>query len=98
VSVSAWAEDGLVRRQVTFSLTENVPLIPGPIKAQDYVPNAGSVVPETIRNCGGKDIDFHVMTDGVAAVVFTVTGPVTETEACIKEALPQVNFESPLFP
>ncbi len=84
-----------VRLEVKFGLTERLPLS-GLAKAEDYVPNAEKVVPEVVRDCGGRDISYQVGTDGAAAVVFTATRPVTEMEACIKKPLPQVYFQSPV--
>jgi len=82
-----------VRLEVRFGLTERLPL--SGAEATDYVPNAEKVVPDIVRRCGGRDVSYHVGTDGIAAVVFTPSRAVTETEMCIKKPLPRVYFQSP---
>jgi hypothetical protein len=96
VACSGAATVSPVRLEVRFGLTERLPL--SGAEATDYVPNAEKVVPEVVRGCGGTDVSYHVGTDGIAAVVFTPTRPVTDTEVCIKKPLPQVYFQSPAAP
>jgi len=86
----ACSEGTSVHLQATFGITEYLPLSPARTKAEDYVANAEAVVPDVVRNCGGKDVEYRVMTDGAASVDFTVAHSAASAEKCIKAALPRV--------
>lgn len=83
-----------VQMEVTFGTTKYLPLTPAPKLAGDYVADAKTVVPDTVRKCGGTDVRYQPATDGAAAVVFSTTRPSWKIARCIKNLIPQVEVQS----
>ena len=65
-----------------------------PYAETDYVPNYETVVPQTIRSCGGSFVRFEAMTEGAERAFFDVHADrARAVAACISEHLPQGHVE-----
>ena len=108
-SSAADAKSPSVRYGLRFGATPTSPIGPPvpckmpspghtlcPYFEPDFVPNYQTVLPQTIRSCGGSFISFEPLTDGAERAYFDVEPDrATVVVGCIKQQVPNGKIEPP---